>query len=306
MKYYHQAYQREEDDQRVRAFLSQCYTVSHHPYYSVDPPNWERIRAGSSKDSDKQSIRLWQNVEGPSKKLVGLVVYQKQQAEYSCLVHPDYQEIEDMLCGWVEREHDQAMIKQTAKALLKCSVCERNEGQKTILTRRGYTKGRLGTLLRKRSLDGIVAGPLLPPGYTVQNVRELSGGQLAERAEVESKVFSKSITVEFLQELQRASIYQSELDMVITTPAGDIATFCTIWFDDGIHVGFIEPIGTVSEHRQRGLAKALMIEGYRRLQKFGAENVYLGHSACNIAANHLYESVEMTVFDQEYLWQKRF
>ena len=63
-------------------------------------------------------------------------------------------------------------------------------------------------------------------------------------------------------------------------------------------------IGTETDNRRRGLAKALLFEGFQRLQKLGAEIVYLGHMADNTAGNHLYESVEMPVFDQEYLWFK--
>jgi len=59
----------------------------------------------------------------------------------------------------------------------------------------------------------------------------------------------------------------------------------------------------VPAYRRCGLGKALMIEGFRRLQKMGATTAYLGNDVDNIAGNKLYDSVGMQVFDQEYSWQ---
>ncbi|MCP4422942.1 MAG: GNAT family N-acetyltransferase, partial [Chloroflexi bacterium] len=95
-------------------------------------------------------------------------------------------------------------------------------------------------------------------------------------------------------------------DLAAVDGDGRVAAFCALWFDKKHRAGYFEPIGTVPAHRRRGLGKALMIEGMRRLQKIGAAAAFLGHSADNGAGAFLYESVGMAVFDQEYWHQKQF
>ncbi|MCP4362824.1 MAG: GNAT family N-acetyltransferase [Chloroflexi bacterium] len=304
MKINHREYRGEENNQRVRELLSRNFAITRHPYYTIDPPNWERIRAFSKLDSNRQSIHLWELTDHPLQMLVGIVLYQKHKSEFSCLVDPDYREIENMLYDWVEKEHGATKTAPHEKQFLNCSVCEGNKVQKAILTRRGYTKGKLETVFRKRTLDRVGSETVLPKGYTIQEVQTLSEEQFTERAMVESQIFGGTITIAFLHELQISPIYRPELDLVIMAPNGSIAAFCVIWFDERHCTGYFEPIGTVAVHRRLGLGKMLMLEGFRRLHKMGATTVYLGNSADNSASNQLYELVGMSVFDQECLWQK--
>ena len=106
------------------------------------------------------------------------------------------------------------------------------------------------------------------------------------------------------QELQKAPIYRPELDLVITAEGGSIAAFCTIWLDMAHRAGFYEPVATMPAYRRCGLGKALMIEGFRRLQMMGVTTACLGNDFDNSAGNYLYDSVGMQIFDQEYSWQK--
>ncbi len=285
--------------------MSQNYAATRHPFYTADPPNWERIRVALATGSNRQNICLWELVEHPLHIPVAMALYHKHQGEFSCLVHPHYREIEDAIYDWVEREHLTTKTK-AGKKLLKCSVCESNEIQKALLARRGYSKAKMGPVFRKCFLDGGISEIALLKGYAIREIQTLSEESFAERAIVENEVFDRTITVAFLRQLQDAPIYRPELDLVITAPSGSIAAFCTIWFDGEHRVGFYEPVGTVLAHRRCGLGKVLMIEGFRRLQEMGATTAYLGNSADNSAGNRLYESVGMTIFDQEYWWQKEF
>jgi GNAT superfamily N-acetyltransferase len=292
------------DMKAIREFLGRTYAATHHPFYSVDPPNWERIRIALRKGSDKRSLRLWELAEHPSTELVGMAIYEKKRSQFSCLVYPDYEEIENQIFEWAEEKHNKAKTERGEAVPLKCSVCETNDTQIAVLARRGYIKGKLDTVFRRRSLDGISSKTIAPVGYNIQDGRSSPGKSLPERALVESKVFGTTISIEFLRELRGSPTYRPELDLVVTSADGRISAFCTLWFDDINKVGFVEPIGTVPAYRRQGLAKALLLEGFQRLKRLGAETAYLGHGSDNAAGNQLYESVRMPVFDQEYLWQK--
>ena len=52
--------------------------------------------------------------------------------------------------------------------------------------------------------------------------------------------------------------------------------FTTIWFDDVTRSAYFEPVATVPAHQRRGLGKAVMTEGLRRLQRMGATLALVG------------------------------
>jgi GNAT superfamily N-acetyltransferase len=84
-------------------------------------------------------------------------------------------------------------------------------------------------------------------------------------------------------------LYRRDLDIVAIAPNGDMAAFCTIWFDDFVRTGYFEPVGTVPEHRHRGIGKSILTEGLIRLKHIGADIAYV--SSYTEPAHALYASV---------------
>jgi GNAT superfamily N-acetyltransferase len=64
-----------------------------------------------------------------------------------------------------------------------------------------------------------------------------------------------------------------------------------------------EPVGTVPEHQRKGLGKAVMYEGFRRLKGLGATVAYVGTGA-QIPANRLYLSVGFDEDFTDHAWTK--
>lgn len=297
-------YRAPEDDHLIQDFISRCFAATGHPYLSADPPNWARISAAARLGFQQRSIQLWEVDHNPQRTVVGLLLYQQKKHEFSYLVDPNYREIAAAMVDWVEEDHQATAADQKEQKMLSCTVCEKSEVQKTLLTQRGYVKGKRGTVFRNRLLDEGLLPPFLPQSFRFQEVSALSEKQFIERAAAETEPFGDEINAAFLRELNKSSLYRPQLDLVIITPDGTIAALATIWFDEGHQVGFFEPVATVAAHRRLGLGKALMIEGFRRLQNIGATTAFLGNDVDNNTANKLYESVGMPIFDQEDLWQK--
>jgi len=104
--------------------------------------------------------------------------------------------------------------------------------------------------------------------------------------------------------IQTAPLYRRDLDLVAIAPDGAIASFCTIWFDDVTRSAYFEPVATVPAHQRRGLGRALLTEGLRRLQRMGATRAFVGgHSA---AANALYRSVIGPEYELYEVWVKEW
>jgi len=104
--------------------------------------------------------------------------------------------------------------------------------------------------------------------------------------------------------IQTAPLYRRDLDLVAVAPDGAVAAFCTIWFDDVTRSAYFEPVATVPDHQRRGLGKALLTEGLRRLNRMGAVLAFVGgHSA---AANGLYQSIMGSDHDLYESWMKEW
>jgi ribosomal protein S18 acetylase RimI-like enzyme len=100
--------------------------------------------------------------------------------------------------------------------------------------------------------------------------------------------------------VQRAPLYRRDLDLVAVAPGGEFASFCTVWFDDVNRMGVFEPVGTAPAHQRRGLGKAVMCEGLRRLKHLGATLATVGSYSNEAGA--LYASLGFTEYDLLERW----
>ena len=97
--------------------------------------------------------------------------------------------------------------------------------------------------------------------------------------------------------LQSAPLYRRDLDVIAVASDGSIAAFCTIFYDDYTRSAVTVLVGTAVEHWRRGLGKAVITEGLRRLKEMGCTLVF--STAHNEPADFLYHSVmqEMKITD---------
>jgi mycothiol synthase len=102
--------------------------------------------------------------------------------------------------------------------------------------------------------------------------------------------------------IQRAPLYRRELDIVAVASNGEVASFCTVWFDDVTRTGAFEPVGTAPAHQRQGLGKAVIGEGLRRLVCLGATLATVG--SYNAPAHALYASMGFTSYDLAEPWVK--
>jgi len=102
-------------------------------------------------------------------------------------------------------------------------------------------------------------------------VRHPKPHELGERVEIHQEVWHPSrFSLEAYQNIRSAPVYRPDLDLVAVTPEGRFASYCIIWYDPLNGVGEFEPVGTRKAWERRGLGKAVLTEGFQRLQKLGA------------------------------------
>jgi GNAT superfamily N-acetyltransferase len=77
--------------------------------------------------------------------------------------------------------------------------------------------------------------------------------------------------------LRQCSLYESELDLSVEAPNGDIAGYGLFWFDPVTKVGLVEPMRTEHQYQRLGLARAVLTAGLDRLAKRGATRLKVGY-----------------------------
>ncbi|MEJ2736811.1 MAG: GNAT family N-acetyltransferase [Anaerolineae bacterium] len=102
------------------------------------------------------------------------------------------------------------------------------------------------------------------------------------------------------QELQKAPDYRRELDLYVIAPGGEFASFCIAWWDQRNRIAMVEPVGTVPEHRRKGLGRAVVLEAIRRVAALGVERVFVGSDQ----AFYLSLGFELAYAGQH--WEKQF
>lgn len=91
--------------------------------------------------------------------------------------------------------------------------------------------------------------------------------------------------------LRETSLYRPELDLSVQTADGEVAAYCLCWLDPANRVGLFEPVRTKEPFQRRGIGRALLTEGIRRMMAGGAELIKVLRERDNVAAGGLYASV---------------
>jgi GNAT superfamily N-acetyltransferase len=200
-------------------------------------------------------------------------------------------------------------IKEDGKRELVAWVNADDISTKELFTERGYVRSKFAAEhMRRRFFSTPVPDSVIPEGYTVRALGDED--ELPARSWLSWKAFHPSEPDEkyqgweWYQNVQRVPLYRRDLDIVAVAPDGELAAFCTVWFDDVTRTAVFEPVGTHPDHQKRGLGKAVMSEGLRRAQRLGATLATV--SSYGKAAHALYESMGFTEFDLLEPWMREW
>jgi mycothiol synthase len=276
-------YEKEEDYWRIREFLREVFLINGRrelswQAYRFDYWRWHGIL--NMKDGTLETdVFIWETQD----KEMAAVLNREAPGSVFLQVHPAHRstELEDDMIA-VAEEHLSISPTERRPAIRVWANSE--DGlRREVLKRRGYRiydRPDSKEFARWRNLSEPLPDSPVAEGYAV---RALAGDdELPARAWASWRAFHPDEPDdrfggwEWYRNVQRAPLYRRDLDLVAVAPGGGSASFCTIWFDDVTRTGAFEPVGTVPEHRKRGLAKAVTCEGLRRLRRLGATRAYVG------------------------------
>jgi ribosomal protein S18 acetylase RimI-like enzyme len=98
--------------------------------------------------------------------------------------------------------------------------------------------------------------------------------------------------------------YDWSNDLIVEAPDGSFAAFAMCWADPVGSVGEFEPVGVHPDHQRRGLGRAVMRQGLRRLRELGLRDAIVFSLRSNAASEALYRSAGFSELAVHRLYTK--
>ncbi|WP_051366418.1 GNAT family N-acetyltransferase [Hamadaea tsunoensis] len=129
---------------------------------------------------------------------------------------------------------------------------------------------------------------VMPAGFRIRSARLADAGGLAE---ARNAAFGAFWTGDAYREVMTGPGFDPAREIVAEAPDGRIAAFAVYWTDLRNRLGHFEPVGTHPDFQRRGLGRAVLAEGLRRMRAAGMTTVSVNHDADNAPAAGLYRSL---------------
>lgn len=292
---------RDETDYRLMRQLLIDSWASAGPLTYASPGDLDWWRALDEDDRTLRQARLWFDAAGA---LAGFVWPGDKQVDI--LVHPAQRAADDLMLEWIEARRRNAARESATDESVAVRVWSFADDTPRLaaLRRRAYTQTPEHFFFRYRELTTALAVAPLPPGYTVRHFAGES--EIEERVNAHRDAFDPSrMTVAKHRKAMAAPTYRQDLDLVAVTPDGEIAAYCIVWYDEINRIGEFEPVGCRAAHQRRGLARAVISEGLRRLDALGARAATVWSWWEDEGPNQLYESLGFLPLGRVDAWEKQ-
>jgi len=257
--------------------------------------DWDTHYPPDEQDN-RRNLQLWERVDQEPPTLEAWAMFWRHEGTFDLFVSPAlhgtprHEIVMDEYMAWAEARAREADIKQISPFW----AMEYDKVLTRLMQERGFVITQVDppVPLFERTLDKLPTIPL-PEGFTVQGVRNLDDGRL--RAAVTHGAFRpnddwETYAAEYAQFIGSA-VYDGERDLFVRSPDGRGASACGIWFDGVNRVGLFEPVATHPDFQGKGLGKAVMAEGLRRMKAAGMQRAIVGFDPNNAAALALYTSM---------------
>jgi ribosomal protein S18 acetylase RimI-like enzyme len=240
----------------------QYFGVPTNPHHDLrdELPFWEK------------TVGIWENEDGD---IVGVVHSENEEAgEAFIQIHPQYTFLYDEMVTYIE-EHLADRVGPIGYVKL---YIHEETALEQIAQKRGYRKLKFEIPILEYIVTELQE-PQLPSGFEIKSVQDED--HVEKRRKVKSIAFGRHYgpsewpPASAYEELKKAPDYRKDLDLFIVAPDGEYVSFCTIWVDVKNNYANFEPVGTHAEYQGMGLGRALLMEGFKRMVRYGATRSFM-------------------------------
>ena len=243
----------------------------------------------------QQDIRFWEDEQS---NILGAAVFRDPDF-VKLVLFPEQRDLMAPMLNWVEARFHQ---KEIPDKQLTIETIERNPVLEALLASKGYEKDSGYYTFREKDLAFSTDEPIiLPPGFIIKHID--TADDLKKFHHGTDLVFNFPDNPDVYQILRQAPSFIPELDMIVLSPDGEIASLGSVWFDQTRSLAEFEPVGTVPEFRKLGLGSALIAEACNRLRRLGCQKVTVMSWSESIEANRLYERAGFLPKTKKNYWK---
>ncbi len=213
------------------------------------------------------------------------------------------------LTGWAET-HMRGAAGRLGQAL-ELDAFDTNLARGAAFLAAGFQRANVHTVLMRADLAH-AAPPQLPAGYTFEDCRT---------ADIDARVQSQRTGWDDLSQIglpearskftratydaaAAAPNYDPALDLVVRDVSGAYVANAICWADQASGEGTFEPVSVVTAHRGKGIARALVAEGFRRFRERGLTRGRVGTAHFNAPAIAAYQAAGFKIIARGEGWRR--
>lgn len=287
MKISHSSYLNTDAEfQECCAFLNHLSKLDPHMHWESGRMNYWRADHGDLDHDDPffcNNAHIWR-ADGQG--MVALCISEYGRNDMFIEVLPDYHQLYPDLFAWIHQTW------ATGRPSVEIDVFSNDTHKIALLEEQGYTFTRHFENKRYYNLNQIDLKYRLEDGFKIVTFSE-SQDFAGKAALVRSAFNHPDYDETRIHSLVQSADYVSAYDLMVVSPEGQPAAYCTGWREQTQeNAGYIEPVGTHADFRQRGFAKSVIRECFKRMKADGIKVVEIASRAEPNVSNYLYDSLQ--------------
>jgi GNAT superfamily N-acetyltransferase len=303
----------ENDYWKIRDFLRETFLLNDRKEINWQVARLDYCRWHVMKNCQKTNYfdltYVWEN----EKDEIVAVLSPEEIENIHLQLHPDYKskELIKEMIEVAEKNYPRSYDGNRKKERHIIWSHDVDDIKKEVLKKMGYQPTEWLDNQRYKPLDESLPKVEMPKGYSIRHMGLDS--DILKRSWASFRAFHSEEPLENYEDdggewyynIIKTPLYRRDLDLVAIAPEGGIVGFVTVWYDDYTRTGYFEPVGVTPSHQRQGIAKALILEGMKKLRELGAILAVIGgiNEAANKTYSYMFNDKNKLVYR---IWRKEY
>jgi GNAT superfamily N-acetyltransferase len=303
----------ENDYWKIRDFLRETFLLNDRKEINWQVARLDYCRWHVMKNCQKTNYfdltYVWEN----EKDEIVAVLSPEEIENIHLQLHPDYKskELIKEMIEVAEKNYPRSYDGNRKKERHIIWSHDVDDIKKEVLKKMGYQPTEWLDNQRYKPLDESLPKVEMPKGYSIRHMGLDS--DILKRSWASFRAFHSEEPLENYEDdggewyynIIKTPLYRRDLDLVAIAPEGGIVGFVTVWYDDYTRTGYFEPVGVTPSHQRQGIAKALILEGMKKLRELGATLAVIGgiNEAANKTYSYMFNDKNKLVYR---IWRKEY